>query len=103
MCICKTAFILLFERIGFILGLPCLSDRFISKISSLFKDVIDWLEKEFLDQKYLDKQDEIRIRAPKGSKDNIKKYAAAAGCSLNQYILDAVKMRMEKETSALDQ
>ncbi len=54
-------------------------------------------------QKYLDKQDEIRIRAPKGSKDNIKKYAAAAGCSLNQYILDAVKMRMEKETSALDQ
>ena len=54
--ICQAAFILLLERISFILGLSCLSDRFICKIFSLFKDIVDRLKKEFLDQIYLYKQ-----------------------------------------------
>ena len=50
-------------------------------------------------KKYLGSLDEIKIRAPKGSKDNIRKYAEAAGVSVNQYILDAIQMRMAAESS----
>lgn len=49
-------------------------------------------------KKYSEKLDDIRLRGPAGSKENIKKYADAAGVSLNQYILDAVRMRMDQET-----
>ena len=44
--------------------------------------------------KYLEKLDEIRIRMPKGKKDDIK---AAAGESMNQYIVSAIDQRMERD------
>ena len=47
--------------------------------------------------KYLEKQDEIRIRMPKGEKNNIKEAASAAGESMNQYIINAVDQRMERD------
>lgn len=37
-------------------------------------------------KKYLEKFDEIRIRLPKGQKDEIKRKAAAEGKSMNEYI-----------------
>lgn len=37
-------------------------------------------------KKYLEKFDEIRIRLPKGQKDEIKRKAAAEGKSINEYI-----------------
>ena len=48
--------------------------------------------------KYLEKLDEIRIRMPKGKKDDIKAAAAAVGESMNQYVVKAVDQRMEKES-----
>ena len=47
--------------------------------------------------KYLEKLDEIRIRMPKGEKNNIKEAASAAGESMNQYIINAVDQRMERD------
>jgi len=47
--------------------------------------------------KYLEKLDEVRIRMPKGKKNDIKAVAAAAGESVNQYILSAVDQRMFRE------
>lgn len=38
--------------------------------------------------KYLSKFDEIKIRLPKGQKDELKAEAAAQNKSLNQYIID---------------
>lgn len=50
--------------------------------------------------KYLEKLDEIRIRMPKGEKNNIKEAASAAGESMNQYIINAVDQRMERDNAA---
>ena len=47
--------------------------------------------------KYLEKLDEVRIRMPKGRKDDIKAAAVAAGESMNQYIINAVEQRMERD------
>ena len=47
--------------------------------------------------KYLEKLDEIRIRMPKGEKNNITEAASAAGESMNQYIINAVDQRMERD------
>ena len=47
--------------------------------------------------KYLEKLDEIRSRMPKGEKNNIKEAASAAGESMNQYIINAVDQRMERD------
>ena len=47
--------------------------------------------------KYLEKLDEIRIRMPKGEKNNIKEAASAAGESMNQYIVSAIDQRMERD------
>jgi len=49
--------------------------------------------------KYLEKLDEVRIRMPKGKKDDIKAVAAAAGESVNQYILNAVDQRISREAA----
>lgn len=53
--------------------------------------------------KYLEKLDEIRIRMPKGEKKNIKEAASAAGESMNQYIINAVDQRMEREKEGGEQ
>lgn len=42
--------------------------------------------------KYLkEKTDSIQIRTPKGTKDRWRGAASAAGCSLNQFIVNAVE------------
>jgi len=51
--------------------------------------------------KYLEKLDEIRIRMPKGRKDEIKDHAAAVGESVNGYIVEAINRRMEAETPSV--
>ena len=52
-------------------------------------------QKEYA-KKYIDKLDEIKVRAAKGTKDRWKAEAEARGISLNQLIIDAV----EKELSS---
>ena len=47
--------------------------------------------------KYLEKLDEVRIRMPKGKKDDVKAAAVAVGESMNQYIINAVEQRMERD------
>ncbi len=47
---------------------------------------------------YLDKQDEIRIRLPKGEKEVIKKYAQDNGESMNSFIIRAIKAAMGSDT-----
>ena len=46
------------------------------------------------DEKNLDR---ISIAMPKGKKESIKAAAAAAGESMNQYILSAVDARLERD------
>ena len=47
--------------------------------------------------KYLgEKTDSIQIRTPKGTKERWREAAAAAGTSLNRYIMDAVEEKIEK-------
>lgn len=41
--------------------------------------------------KYLEKLDEVRIRAEKGTKSRWKNAAANRGKSLNQFVIDAVE------------
>ena len=41
--------------------------------------------------KYLEKLDEVRIRAEKGTKNRWKNAAANRGKSLNQFVIDAVE------------
>lgn len=47
------------------------------------------------DEKNLDR---VSLAMPKGKKEEIKAAAAAAGESMNQYILAAVDLRMENAT-----
>lgn len=44
---------------------------------------------------YLQKLDEIKVRVPKGKKDEYKAAAEAAGKSLNQFIIDCIEKGME--------
>lgn len=41
--------------------------------------------------------DRLELTVPKGRKDDIKSAAAAAGESMNQYIINAVDQRMERD------
>lgn len=45
---------------------------------------------------YLKKFDEIKLRIPKGKKDEYKTRADAVGKSLNQYIIDCIEAEGEK-------
>ena len=48
-------------------------------------------------QKYRkDKVDQISILVPKGEKEKIKQAAAAAGLSVSQFILQAVREKMDQ-------
>lgn len=42
--------------------------------------------------------DEIKVRVMKGSKERIQAAAAAAGESVNGYIVEAINRRMERDT-----
>lgn len=46
--------------------------------------------------------DRISIAMPKGKKDDVKAAASAAGESMNQYIINAVDQRMERDTKKED-
>ena len=39
----------------------------------------------------------VSVAMPKGKKDDIKEAASAAGESMNQYIINAVDQRMERD------
>ena len=41
--------------------------------------------------------DRVSVAMPKGEKNNIKEAASAAGESMNQYIINAVDQRMERD------
>lgn len=41
--------------------------------------------------------DRVSIAMPKGKKDDVKAAATAAGESMNQYIINAVDQRMERD------
>ena len=47
-------------------------------------------------KRYLDKQDSILIRVPKGRKAEIQAVADAVGESLNKYIVTAIDERTER-------
>lgn len=47
--------------------------------------------------KYLEKLDEIRIRMPKGRKDEIKAHANSQGQSVNSFIIAAIDEKMEHD------
>ena len=42
-------------------------------------------------KRYLNKLDEIKVRVPKGKKDEYKKLAEQHGKSLNQFIIDLIE------------
>lgn len=44
---------------------------------------------------YLQKLDEIKVRVPKGKKDEYRAAAEAVGKSLNQFIIDCIEKGME--------
>lgn len=46
-------------------------------------------------KKYLATLDEIRIRVPKGKKEEYKELAEKAGKSLNQFIVDCIEKGQE--------
>ena len=46
-------------------------------------------------KRYLKTLDEIRIRIPKGKKEEYKKKAATQGKSLNQFIIDCIEKGLE--------
>lgn len=50
-------------------------------------------------QAYIDKQDEIKIRVPKGRKAEIQAYAEAHGESLNAFVGRAINEAMERDSS----
>ena len=41
--------------------------------------------------------DRVSVAMPKGKKDDIKEAASTAGESMNQYIINAVDQRMERD------
>ena len=53
-------------------------------------------------QKYIDKQGEIKIRVSKERKAEIQTRAEAQGESVNAYINKAIDQRMEQEGGASD-
>ena len=52
------------------------------------------------DEKNLDR---VSIAMPKGKKDEIKLAATVAGESMNQYILSAINLRMERDNAATEE
>lgn len=50
-------------------------------------------------KRYLEKQDDIKVRVPKGRREEIKAFAESRGKSLNGFIVEAVDEKIERETS----
>ena len=51
--------------------------------------------------KYLEKLDEVRVRAEKGTKNRWKNAAASRGKSLNQFVVDAVEHEISVGTGRI--
>lgn len=51
-------------------------------------------------QKYIDKQDEIKVRVPEGRKEIIQAHAAAHSESVNGFINRAIGETMERDNAA---
>ncbi|WP_270913407.1 hypothetical protein [Allofournierella sp. CML151] len=51
-------------------------------------------------QAYIDKQDEIKVRMPKGRKAEIQAHAEAMGESLNAFVGRAINEAMERDSSS---
>lgn len=47
--------------------------------------------------KYFEKLDEVRIRMPKGRKDEIKAHAESQGQSMNGFIVAAIDEKMQRD------
>ena len=47
-------------------------------------------------KRYIDKQDDIKFRVPKGTRELYKAYAATQGKSLNAYIVDLIEADMKR-------
>ena len=57
------------------------------------------LARQKANDKYMsEKIDSISVYVPKGQKDIIKSAAASAGISMNQYIVEAINDRLQKES-----
>ena len=52
--------------------------------------------------RHLEKLDDIKIRVPKGERDKYKLQAAAAGMSLNAYIIKLMDDDRERLTEAIE-
>lgn len=48
-------------------------------------------------KRYLEKQDDIKVRVPKGRREEIKAFAESRGKSLNGFIVEAVDEKIERE------
>ncbi len=48
-------------------------------------------------KRYLEKQDNIVIRVPKGKKEKIQNHARGKGKSLNKYVVDLIDEDMNKK------
>lgn len=57
------------------------------------------LARQKANDKYMsEKIDSISVYVPKGQKEIIKSAAASAGISMNQYIVEAINDRLQKES-----
>lgn len=65
-------------------------------VKDFFKEVESMATKAHLEgnKRYLEKQDNIMIRVPKGKKAKIKQWAETKGKSLNKYIVDLIDKDM---------
>lgn len=48
-------------------------------------------------KKYLEKFDEVRIRMPKGKREQIKQHATEQGESMNAFVIRAIEETMERD------
>lgn len=64
----------------------------IHECQGFFEEVTRVATKAHLEgnKRYLEKQDNITIRVPKGEKAKIKRWAETKGKSLNKYIVDLI-------------
>lgn len=52
--------------------------------------------------KYLEKFDEIRVRVPKGDKAVLQEHCKARNESVNRFIIQAYKEKMERDNTATE-
>ena len=53
--------------------------------------------KKWNDANLKERYDRVQLVLPKGEKDVIKAAADKSGCSLNAYVVEAIRQRMERE------